>query len=134
MRVTKTIREYVAREIGKKFDPLINAANAEYLEERNAVIEQVRAIADRANEEAIRVVEEAGYWAPPSPYSIVSPRVIDFRDHNIVNRTKSDEAYKVSSQIRERKNKAIEDILLGLELGETTKDMLRDAIDSVVVE
>ena len=129
MRVTAFIRDYVTEEMKKKFQPAIDAVMPEYTELREKVTESCRQIAKRADEEAKALCREAGMWNGAD-----YPLIKFYHAGGIYNEELADERNKRISELTKKRDQAVRDILLKLEIGETSKNDLKAAIDEVVVE
>lgn len=137
MRVTKVIREYVEREVGKKFEPAFKAAE----EIGNPAVKEVRDAINKmvgeANAKAIEMAKAAGVFCNKHySHTVETPDLIctgTYIGHHIRDEAADAERNKRFMELREKKEKAIEDILLSLELGEATKDELRGLIEKVTV-
>lgn len=127
MRVTKVIREYVEREIGAKFNPLIDDVGKEYKEEKAELERRLKDLEERTKEEAIRIGEELGFTAR------YKSDVVSIRTGWFENEAKSLGVMRRRAELREKRDDAIEEILLNLELGETTRAELKGAIEAVTV-
>lgn len=128
MRVTKVIREYVEREIRNKFDRKIKDARREYDEEKKELSRRLEELAIETEEKACGIAKAMGF-----DYDYAGRRSISFNPSSFRNKEKDDAVYEAINELRQKERRAIEDILLSLELGETTKSELKDAIDAVEV-
>ena len=126
MRVTKTIREYVEKELDAKFKASYDALN----EIKNPVIKETFDAAEEIRKKAqddIRViVADAGFDAN-SVYISLSGM------YNVRDRETEDRVHEMRRDLDAKKSKAVADILIALELGEATKDELRGLIEKVEV-
>ena len=52
MRVTKVIKDYIEREINKKYLEKLNSIPNDYQEDYNKMIEEIRQYAEKCNEKA----------------------------------------------------------------------------------
>ena len=136
MRVTKVIREYVEREVAKKFEAAFKVAEEIGNPAVKEVREAIEAIADEANERAIALAKEKGVF-DSNGYD--ESRIVLIAYHNYdANRHVTDTAVNKErgaklAELRDKQKKAVEDILISLELGEATKNELRDLIEKVEV-
>lgn len=131
MRVTKVIRDYVEREVSAKFDAQLKDLGKDYSE-------QLQKFSDEADELKTRWIEELndlaaayGLSLTMSRYGLRCPVSVDtyvYKDEE-----KDKEIQETRRRLEARRRDAIEEILLNLELGETTKADLRSAIDSLEV-
>ena len=128
MRVTKVIREYIESQINEKFSPAIQQANNRYDELTKPAMDEVKEILDEANERAKRVLIDGGFNVNDhkSVFSIAM--------YGIKNEEADIERNLKISELRSKKSNAINDIILRLELGEATKNELKDLIAAVTVD
>lgn len=129
MRVTKVIKDYIEEEVGNKFDPLIRQAEKEYSDEVTPTIEAARKVAEKANEDVKSILKNAGFEVNDDrtyiSYSTFS---------TAIHREKYDAKTKRVNELRAKKREAINNIVLLLELGEATKNELKDILAAVVAE
>lgn len=132
MRVTKTIREYVESEVSKKFEPQLAAVGGDYEARRNHAVKVAEEFAKRANEELADILRGLGMYDQDAR-SYVRNDMLSLSTYKIRNADEEREHQRLRNAIADRRNNAISDILLGLELGETTRTTLREALDSINV-
>ena len=136
MRVTRVIREYVEREVGKKFEPAFKAAEEIGNPAVKEVRDYVKTVVDDANKRIIEMAKSKGVFyadgMPEERISLVSAQVYTLSSY-IKDKDSDKERNDKLFDLREKKKAAIEDILLSLELGEATKDELRGLIEKVEV-
>ena len=136
MRVTKVIREYVEREVGKKFEPAFKTAE----EIGNPAVKEVRdyinTVIDDANKRIVEMAKSKGVLSSDGlsddQIHIVSTQSFSLSRYIRDEASDKERADKLID-LRNKKKAAIEDILLSLELGEATKDELRGLIEKVEV-
>ena len=126
MRVTKTIREYVEKELDAKFKASYDALN----EIKNPIVQETldaaEAIRKKASDDIKAMVTEAGVDAS-SVYVSLSGL------YNVRDRETEARVNEMRRDLDQKKSKAVADILIALELGEATKDELRGLIEKVEV-
>lgn len=121
MRVTKLIREYVEKTVEKKMpfgkpDADYKEADAQMREQRNLLNEQVTAY-------ATNLVEAANANLPEGfVLSVACGDKITSTDYKAPLR---EEGEKHRREVREKRRKAIDTILVELELGATKADLER---------
>lgn len=130
MRVTKTIREYVESEVGKKFEAQIAAIGGDYEARRDHAIKVAQEFTDRANEELAEILRGLGMYDPEAR-SYSGNTLLGLSTYKIRNADDEREHQRLRNAISTRRHNAIQDILLGLELGETNRSTLREALDSI---
>ena len=128
MRVTKVIREYVEREIGAKFQPQLDEIGKDYQADRDILDSRLKELQAEMESRAEEIAESMGFtfrhgWGD----------AVCIRSNYSENDEKCKEINQRRRELTEKRDKAIENILLNLELGETTKTELRDAIEAVEV-
>lgn len=128
MRVTKVIREYVEREIRAKFQPQLDEIGREYKAERDVLNERLKELEEETEVRAREIAESLGFSLNSWHSGVVSIRSGYFE-----NREKSDRDMRLRAEVETKRDEAIENILLNLELGETTKAELKGAIEAVEV-
>jgi hypothetical protein len=128
MRVTKVIREYVEREVGAKFNPLIREVNKEYDAERAELERRLNELKEETEARAIEIASSLGF-----AYTPWHSDAVRISTNYFSNREKEEANLKLRRELESRRDKTIEDLLLNLELGETTKAELKDAIEAVTV-
>lgn len=132
MKVTKTIREYVESEINKKFEPQLASLGVDYNQQKNEAINMAKEFVIAANSELIRLLKERGMYSYQAGYYYRDP--ISFNSSCIGDKNTEDRIAQQRREITRKRDAAIKDLLLGLELGETNKNTLRAALDAISVE
>ena len=130
MRVTKVIREYVEREVSAKFDPKLSVIGDAYKAEREELERKLNELREETEERAFEIAKSLGFEYS-RPYC--SRNVVSISSYSFENREKSDAISAEKRALEKQKRDAIDNLLLNLELGETTKSELRSAIDSIEV-
>lgn len=131
MRVTKVIRDYVEREVSAKFDAQLKDLGKDYSEQLQKFSDEADGLRARWIEELNSLAATYGLSLTTSRYGLRCPVSVDtyvYKDEE-----KDKEIQKTRRELEARRRDAIEEILLNLELGETTKADLRSAIDSLEV-
>ena len=131
MRVTKVIREYVEREICAKFDPEIDKIGAEYQKQRDELDAKLEGIMGKAEAEAYEIAKSMGFDYTKSGWG--RRGCIELYTNRFEKRDQCAADGEARRALEKRKREAIDSVLLGLELGETTKSELKSAIDAVSV-
>ena len=131
MRVTKVIRDYVEREVSAKFDDQLKDLGKDYSEQLQKFSDEADGLRKRWIEELNGLAATYGLSLTTSRYGLRCPVSVDtyvYKDEE-----KDKEIQETRRRLEARRRDAIEEILLNLELGETTKADLRSAIDSLEV-
>ena len=129
MRVTAFIRDYVTEEMKKKFQPAIDAVMPEYIAKLNELRDECRAIAKRANDEAVALCKGSDMLIGDG-HCLINVNSL----YGIGNQKLSDERAKRINELLDKRDQMTRDILLRLEIGEANKNDLKGILDSVVVE
>lgn len=130
MRVTKLIREYVEDSVRQKFKPEKEKVWKEYNERIEDLRAEIQKIADEANEKAVAIAREAGFYLD-SPYD--SSTLIRMFDRYLGNREIEAELREKDREIRDRERDTVANVLLGLELGQTDKTELESVLAAIEV-
>lgn len=130
MRVTKTIREYVESEVNKKFEPQLKAIGGDYESRRDQAVKVAEEFAKRANDELAEILRGLGMYDPDAG-GYRGSSLLSLSTYKIRNPEEEREHQRLRNAIHTRCHNAISDILLGMELGETTRNTLREALDSI---
>ena len=135
MRVTKAIKEYIVREVEAKLaraNEAVDESEREYLDNRKEFTsrkeELTKKFLDELNEIASEYgldrIEMKGYYP-----TVVSLNLFPYRNKEI-----EQSMWERKNANKANSDKAIEDIIISLELGESKKDEIRALIDAVSVE
>lgn len=127
MRVTRAIRDYVESEVARKFEPSYSAVRKPYNDRKEATLVELRKIQEEADRKAREVCKSAGFTVHDGSLVI---RLIDYA---FSDKDAWEAILKKEADLKTRQNQAVMDILISLELGETTKDQLRAALDAIEV-
>lgn len=127
MRVTRLIREYVEREVRAKFEPKIQAISDDYKKEQNEMVELINARVKAFREECVKMLTDAGFDKPRGRF------VYDISCYEIHKESVEKEIQKKRNELAAQERETIDSILIGLELGETTKDEIKELIAAVEV-
>ena len=136
MKVTNVIRNYVEREVAKKFEPALREVNAisnpAVKEVRDSILEMVR----EANERAIALAKEKGVFFGGATEE-AHIKLVRFGRYGFDNYIQGPSSYEERSKRRHeicrRQRDAVEDILVAVELGDPTKRELCDLIEAIEV-
>lgn len=127
MRVTKLIREYVEREVSAKFDPKFQALTEDFRREQDEMVKLLNERISAFREECIKTLTDAGFDPPKDRL------VYDVSYYDIHKESAEKEIQKKRNELQSKKQEAIDSILIGLEIGEATKDDLKGLIAAVEV-
>lgn len=127
MRVTRAIRDYVESEVARKFEHSYSAVRKPYNDRKEATLAELRKIQEEADRLAREICNSAGFTVHDGSL------VIRLVDYAFTDKVAWEAILKKEADLKTRQNQAVMDILISLELGETTKDQLRAALDAVEV-
>lgn len=121
MRVTKLIKNYVEESVNAIYNPQIDAVGEEYFARRDAVQAIINEKVAAQVKELDAIVAESGF---EYQYNHMSRYNENLQFHNTLIQPSELDAITVrKARLREEKKKAIENILLTLELGGTKADL-----------
>lgn len=124
MRVTRTIKDYIARRVNEIYQPKINGIDADYKVERDALDEKIHSAVERFDKELKALVAESGtkYNFEAGGYSY--SRTTDFLTVvGVRDKEAEDKFYNEKRKLTEEKNLKIEGIIVELELGGTKETL-----------
>lgn len=124
MRVTRTIKDYIARRVNEIYQPKINNIDADYKKERDALDERIHLVVERFDKELKAIVAESctkyNFEAGGYSYS----RTTDFLTVvGVRDKEAEDKFYNEKRKLTEEKSLKIEEIIVELELGGTKETL-----------
>ena len=125
MRVTGVIKDYITREINKKYQEKLDSIPNDYQEDYDKMIDEIQALVDETNVKARQIAEKYGMLKEKN-YDI-----IDYHTYRLGDSERSDKRYALVSELKKERDDKIAQIILDLELGETTKKELNDVLANV---
>ena len=125
MRVTRVIKDYITREVTKKYQEKLDSIPNDYQEDYDKMISEIEALVDETNVKARQIAEKYGMLEEKN-YNI-----IDYHTYRLGDNTRSDKRYALERELKKERDDKIAQIILDLELGETTKKELNDVLASV---
>lgn len=126
MKVTKLIKEYITEQIEEKYRTAYNQIGQEYQAARKQYNDEIKALEQETIAKAKAIAAKYDL-----KYSENSYQPIVKISNNASNNEKYSEMNNRQLELHQKKEAAIKDILIGLELGETTKEELKAALESV---
>lgn len=134
MKVTKIIREYIEEKINAKYDPMIKEVEGKYSDEIEEYKNTVNSVADKLEVYARQEFRKAlaKYYTPEELDNLLPPDTHN-RNKYLVGTPYSYNAHtnymimrdEELATLRAKRDKAIKNVLVGLELGGTKKDLDR---------
>ena len=125
MRVTGVIKDYITREVNKKYQEKLDSIPNDYQEDYDKMIDEIKALVDETNIKARQIAEKYGMLKEKN-YDI-----IDYHTYRLGDSERSDKRYALVSELKKERDDKIAQIILDLELGETTKKELNDVLANV---
>lgn len=125
MRVTGVIKDYITREVTKKYQEKLDSIPNDYQEDYNKMIDEIKTLVDETDVKARQIAEKYGMLEEKN-YNI-----IDYRTYRLGNDTRRSKRYALEKELEKECNDKIAQIILDLELGETTKKELNDVLANV---
>ena len=125
MRVTGVIKDYITREVNKKYREKLDSIPNDYQEDYDKMISEIEALVDETNVKARQIAEKYGMLKEKN-YDI-----IDYHTYRLGDSERSDKRYALVSELKKERDDKIAQIILDLELGETTKKELNDVLANV---
>lgn len=125
MRVTGVIKDYITREVNKKYQEKLDSIPNDYQEDYDKMIDEIQTLVDETNIKARQIAEKYGMLKEKN-YDI-----IDYHTYRLGDSERSDKRYALVNELRKERDDKIAQIILDLELGETTKKELNDVLANV---
>ena len=125
MRVTGVIKDYITREVNKKYQEKLDSIPNDYQEDYDKMIDEIEALVDETNVKARQIAEKYGMLKEKNY------KIIDYSTYRLGDDTRSDKRYALVRELKQKRDDKIAQIILDLELGETTKKELNDVLANV---
>ena len=125
MRVTGVIKDYITREVNKKYQEKLDSIPNDYQEDYDKMISEIKALVDETNIKARQIAEKYGMLKEKNY------KIIGYNTYRLGDDTRSDKRYALVRELRKERDDKIAQIILDLELGETTKKELNDVLANV---
>ena len=125
MRVTGVIKDYITREVNKKYQEKLDSIPNDYQEDYDKMIDEIEALVDETNIKARQIAEKYGMLKEKNY------KIIDYSTYRLGDDTRSDKRYALVRELKQKRDDKIAQIILDLELGETTKKQLNDVLANV---
>ena len=125
MRVTKVIKDYIEREINKKYLEKLNSIPNDYQEDYNKMIEEIRQYAEKCNEKAKDIARK---------YDMLEKEdydIIEYRTYHLGNSERQQKRRDIERELKKEKDDKIAQTILDLELGEVNKKELNDILNNI---
>ena len=125
MRVTGVIKDYITREVNKKYQEKLDSIPNDYQEDYDKMISEIETLVDETNVKARQIAEKYGMLKEKNY------KIIDYHTYRLGDSERSDKRYALVNELRKERDDKIAQIILDLELGETTKKELNDVLANV---
>ena len=125
MRVTGVIKDYITREVTKKYREKLDSIPNDYQEDYDKMISEIEALVDETNIKARQIAEKYGMLKEKNY------KIIDYNSYRLGDSERSDKRYALTKELRKERDDKISQIILDLELVETTKKELNDVLANV---
>ena len=125
MRVTGVIKDYITREVNKKYQEKLDSIPNDYQEDYDMMISEIETLVDETNVKARQIAEKYGMLEEKN-YNI-----IDYHTYRLGDDTRRSKRYALEKELQKERADKIAQIILDLELGETTKKELNDVLANV---
>lgn len=125
MRVTKVVKDYIEREINKKYQEKLDSIPNDYQEDYNKMIEEIGQYAKKCNEKAKDIARKYDMLGKED-YNI-----IEYRTYYLGNSERQQKRTDIVQELKKEKDDKIAQIILDLELGEVNKKELNDVLNNI---
>ena len=125
MRVTGVIKDYITKEVTKKYREKLDSIPNDYQEDYDKMIDEIQALVDETNVKARQIAEKYGMLEEKNY------KIIDYSTYRLGDDTRSGKRYALEKELKQKRDDKIAQIILDLELGETTKKELNDILANV---
>lgn len=125
MRVTGVIKDYITREVTKKYQEKLDSIPNDYQEDYDKMISEIEALVDETNVKAKQIAEKYG-MLEEKDYQIIDYKTYRLGDSERINKRRA-----LNRELEKERSDKITQIILDLELGETTKKELNDVLANV---
>ena len=125
MRVTGVIKDYITREVTKKYQEKFDSIPNDYKEDYDKMISEIEALVDETNIKARQIAEKYGMLKEKNY------KIINYSTYRLGDDTRSDKRYALERELTKERDDKIAQIILDLELDEITKKELNDVLANV---
>ena len=125
MRVTGVIKDYITREVNKKYQEKLDSIPNDYQEDYDKMISEIEALVNETNIKARQIAEKYGMLEEKNY------KIIGYNTYYLGDDTRRDKRYALVNELKKERDDKIAQIILDLELGETTKKELNDVLANV---
>lgn len=126
MKVTKLIKEYIVEQIEDKYKIALDQVSKEYNDTYKEYSNEIKTLEAETTAKAKEIAAKYNLKYPENSFH----RTVTIST-NASNEEKHKQQMELEGQLYKKKQSAIKDILVGLELGDTTKEELKSIIENV---
>lgn len=125
MRVTGVIKDYITREVTKKYQEKLDSIPNDYQEDYDMMISEIETLVDETNIKARQIAEKYG-MLEEKDY-----KIIGYNSYHLGDSKRKNKRWVLERKLKKESDDKIAQIILDLELGETTKKELNDVLANV---
>ena len=125
MRVTGVIKDYIIREVTKKYQDKLDSIRDDYQEDYNNMISEIESLVDKTNVKARQIAEKYGMLEDKN-YTIN-----DYNTYRLGDSTRRNKRYALEKELKKERDYKIAQIIIDLELGEITKKKLNEVLANI---
>lgn len=125
MRVTGVIKDYITREVNKKYQEKLDSIPNDYQEDYDMMISEIETLVDETNVKARQIAEKYGMLQKKND------KIISYSSYNLGDNERKNKRYALVNKLKKEYDDKIAQIILDLELGETTKKELNDVLANI---
>ena len=96
MRVTGVIKDYITREVNKKYQEKLDSIPNDYQEDYDKMISEIQALVDETNVKARQIAEKYGMLEEKNY------KIIDYRIYHLGDDTRSGKRYALERELKKR--------------------------------
>lgn len=125
MRVTTIIKDYITSEIDKKYREKLDSMPNEYLSIRDKCMDELDTLEEETNKKAHIICKK---------YDMderTDKDIFSYTSYYVNNEKMKEENSQIVGELMKEKKDKINDIILGLELGETNKKELTSILSNI---
>lgn len=125
MRVTKIIKEYIEREVDKKYKEKLDSIPNDYKEDYDKMIDEIEDCVEKCNEYVKNIAIK---------YNMLEERdtnIVSYSSYHLRDYDRLQKRRELENELKKEKENKIAQIILDLELGETTKKELQNVLSKI---
>lgn len=118
MRVTGVIKDYIIREVTKKYQEKLDSIPNDYKEDYDKMISEIEILVDETDIKARQIAEKYGMLQKKNN------KIIDYRSYNLGNDERNNKRCALTRKLREERDDKIAQIILDLEVRRNNKERI----------